>query len=88
MNIISHDVTQRSAGRSNFKVTKLDHIFAKNLKSLMKSRGMTCVQFTSESGISRTHLCSIRNAKMCLTTYTIDRICKALGVEPSAMLEE
>lgn len=69
-------------------VTKLDRIFANNLRELMKKRNLGYKSLADMSGMARTHVLSVKNAKMGLTTYTIERICNALGVEPSAMLEE
>lgn len=69
-------------------VTKLDRIFAGNLQALVKQRNISYRHLSSLSGVARNHLDYVKNAKIGLTTYTIERICNALGVEPSAMLEE
>lgn len=69
-------------------VTKLDRIFAKNLRAVMQQKGISGYELADKAGMARTHLGYVRNSKMGLTTYTIERICNALGVEPAAMLEE
>lgn len=61
--------------------------FAKHLKSIRKTIGITQTQLAFESGLSLSQIARIETAKINPTLSTIFAIIKALEISPSEMFD-
>jgi len=68
--------------------SNLENIFITNLRNVLQEKRMTIVYLVQISGVAESHLGDILRGKSKVTLYTMDKICHALGLDPSAMLEE
>jgi len=60
---------------------------AKNIIDYRKSVGLSQENLAKRSGVSRSHLGKIENARFSASIDTIEKIACALGVEPDVLFE-
>jgi DNA-binding Xre family transcriptional regulator len=66
----------------------LNQIFAKNLAEVMARKCATPTSLQKLSGVSHSHVGAILDGRYGTTLKLMQKLCTALEVEPSAMLEE
>ncbi len=66
---------------------ELRKVFAQNLRGLRKQRGLSQEDLADEAGIDRTYVSSLERGVYNATIPMIERLAKALDVEPAALLE-
>lgn len=62
-------------------------IFGFNLKVLRMKNGSTQFQLAEKLNVHEKHICKIETGKQNVTLKTLEKIAKALEVEPSILLE-
>jgi conserved hypothetical protein len=62
-------------------------IFGFNLKVLRMKNGLTQFQLAEKLNVHEKHICKIETGKQNVTLKTLEKIAKALEVEPSILLE-
>ena len=62
-------------------------IFGFNLKVLRMKNGLTQFQLAEKLNVHEKHICNIETGKQNVTLKTLEKIAKALEVEPSILLE-
>lgn len=66
----------------------LRDILAKNMRKLRAERGLTQEALAHECGINRTYLSSVERSERNVSIDNIERIAKALSVEPWTLLRD
>ncbi|MDR1858350.1 MAG: helix-turn-helix transcriptional regulator [Treponema sp.] len=64
------------------KKTKTKSLFSANLARLRKEAGLSQKRIAEHTGLTGNYLYDLENAKKCASFDTIDRLSKALEVEP------
>ncbi len=62
-------------------------VFGFNLKVLRMKKGLTQFQLAEKLNVHEKHICKIETGKQNVTLKTLEKIAKALDVEPSVLLE-
>ncbi|MBS6602999.1 MAG: helix-turn-helix transcriptional regulator [Brachyspira sp.] len=62
-------------------------VFGFNLKVLRMKKGLTQFQLAEKLNVHEKHICKIETGKQNVTLKTLEKIAKALEVEPSVLLE-
>jgi transcriptional regulator with XRE-family HTH domain len=58
------------------------------LREIVKERKLSILSISKMSGLSREHYRYLLLGKVSVSLYSMGRICNALGLDPSAMIEE
>ena len=66
---------------------ELRKVFAQNLRRLRKQRELSQEELADEAGIDRTYVSSLERGVYNATIPMIEKLAKALKVEPAALLE-
>lgn len=66
--------------------TQLVTVFASNVRRLRTERGMSQEQLAEAAGVHRTYVGMLERGEKNVTIYNIERIAKALAVDPSVLL--
>lgn len=66
--------------------TQLVTVFAGNVRRLRTERGMSQEQLAEAAGVHRTYVGMLERGEKNVTIYNIERIAKALAVDPSVLL--
>ncbi|MCF3594437.1 helix-turn-helix transcriptional regulator [Rhodobacteraceae bacterium LMO-12] len=61
---------------------------AHNLKAYRNAQGMTQAALATRSAVSRSYVSDIKRAKVSVTLDVLERLTKALGVDPYALTGE
>jgi len=67
--------------------TQLVMVFASNVRRLRTERGMSQEQLAEAAGVHRTYVGMLERGEKNVTIYNIERIAKALVVDPSILLK-
>lgn len=62
-------------------------VFGFNLKVLRMKKGLTQFQLAEKLNVHEKHICKVETGKQNVTLRTLEKIAKALDVEPSVLLE-
>ncbi len=62
-------------------------VFGFNLKVLRMKKGLTQFQLAEKLNVHEKHICKVETGKQNVTLKTLEKIAKALDVEPSVLLE-
>jgi len=62
-------------------------VFGFNLKVLRMKKGLTQFQLAEKLNVHEKHICKVETGKQNVTLKTLEKIAKALEVEPSVLLE-
>lgn len=62
--------------------------FARNIKSFRAMANLSQEQLAERAGVHRTYVGMLERAEKNVTIYNIERLAKALGVEPYMLLIE
>ena len=62
--------------------------FLTRLRAIVKERKLSGIAVAKMSGLSRERYRYLLLGKVSASLYSMDRICNALGLDPSAMIEE
>ncbi len=65
----------------------LRHIVGQNVKRLREAKGLSQEDFSFEAKLHRTYISGVERGVRNPTVEVLERIAKALGVSPSALLE-
>jgi len=65
----------------------LMRIFAKNLKLYRTARGLSQEALAHQAGLDRTYISALERGLYSASIVTIERIAKALDVEPALLLQ-
>lgn len=71
----------------NYCMAELKEHFGKRLKYLRESKKLTQEQFAEKIDISSRALSSIECGKMFVTAETIEKICRALEINPKTLFD-
>jgi transcriptional regulator with XRE-family HTH domain len=70
------------------KTTEIRLTFARNLRRERLARGISQEKLADRAGLHRTYISSVECGERNISIDNIERIAKALGVEPSLLLRE
>lgn len=65
---------------------RLRQLFAKNLKRVRQQSGLSQEELAFEAGLHRTYVSSVERGLRNISIDNIERLAKALSVQPSALL--
>ncbi len=63
-------------------------VFAKNLKLYRTARGLSQEALAHQAGLDRTYISALERGLYSASIVTIERLAKALGVEPAVLLQK
>lgn len=63
-------------------------IFAANVRRKRRALGLSQEELAEMAGVHRTYIGMLERAEKNVTIYNIERIAKALGVEPATLLQQ
>lgn len=66
---------------------RLDKIVGKVLREIRQEKGLTATRVAKDSGLSRRFLEYVETGTKSLSVRTLFRLCEALGVRPSKMIQ-
>lgn len=68
--------------------SRLNQTVAKRIRELRAEAGLSQEQLAGECEVHRTYIGSVERGERNITLLTLERIAKALGVDPLQLLEE
>lgn len=66
----------------------IELLFLTRVREIIKEKGLSGWAVARMSGLSREHCRQLLLGRINISLYSFDRICRALGLDPSAMIEE
>jgi transcriptional regulator with XRE-family HTH domain len=65
----------------------LNRLFVQNLATSMKYQGISMSELGRRTKLAKTHIAGILHGKHFPNLRTVNRLCKAIGADPSAMFD-
>jgi transcriptional regulator with XRE-family HTH domain len=66
---------------------EIREVFARNLRNARHARGLSQEALADEAGMDRTYISALERARYSATIDVVDRLAKALNVDPGALLQ-
>jgi len=82
-------VTERELGiTKQLSRSPIEMLFLTRVREIIKEKGLSGCAVSRMSGLSDEHCRQLLLGRVNITLYSFERICRALGLDPSAMIEE
>ena len=82
-------MTERERGiTKQLSRSPIEMLFLTRVREIIKEKGLSGWAVSRMSGLSPEHCRQLLLGRVNITLYSFERICRALGLDPSAMIEE